>query len=194
MMPGPDHPQAFGPGHPSDPRELPRAGKPPPFPAAPPATATAAPVLHPLDVANALNIVRPTLGDTAGIALYRLLRLVALETIIGRGAAGTAYIAGKKLGISLGLRKLEDFLALCTSLKIGIVKVPVITASRIHVDVYECVTCSGIATVGRTLCHFEGGLIAGAVEFVSKKRTRAQEVTCIGGLGHDSCGFDLEFR
>lgn len=147
--------------------------------------------MQPVDVANAIHVVRPTLGDNAGIVLYRLLRLVALEDIIGRGAAGTAYIAGKKLGISLGLAKIEDFLHLCRTLKIGIIKVPVLTANKIHVDVYECVTCSGLATVGRTLCHFEGGLIAGVVESVLKKRTRAREVTCIGGLGHDACGFDV---
>jgi len=144
-----------------------------------------------VDVANALHIVRPSLGDNAGVALYRLLRLVALEDIIGRGAAGTAYVAGKKLGISLGLTKLEAFLELCSALKVGIIKVPVITASKIHVDVFECVTCSGLATVGRTLCHFEGGLIAGAVETILKKKSRALEITCIGGLGDDACGFDI---
>ena len=66
-----------------------------------------------------------------------------------------------------------------------------ITASKIHVDVFECVTCSGMATVGRTLCHFEGGLIAGAVETILKKKSRALEITCIGGLGDDACGFDI---
>jgi hypothetical protein len=116
---------------------------------------------------------------------------VALEDIIGRGAAGTAYVAGKKMGLALGITKLEQFLELCKTLRIGVIKVPVLTASKIHVDVYECVTCSGLTPVGRTLCHFEGGLIAGVVEAVTKKRARAQEVTCIGGLGHDSCGFDL---
>jgi uncharacterized protein len=147
-----------------------------------------------VDVANALKVVRPTLGDTAGIALYRLLRLVALEDIIGRGAAGTAYLAGKKLGHALNLAKIEDFLEMCKALKIGIIKVPVMSDTRIHVDVYECVTCSGMDRVGRPLCHFEGGMIAGVVESVLKKRTRAQEVTCIGGLGDKSCGFELEFR
>ncbi|HKE20300.1 MAG TPA: V4R domain-containing protein [Kofleriaceae bacterium] len=145
-----------------------------------------------MDVANALSIVRPTLGDNAGVALYRLLRLVALEDIIGRGAAGTAYVAGKKLGNSLGLSKLEQFLELCNTLKIGIIEVPVLTESRIHVDVYECVTCSGMRAVGRTLCHFEAGLIAGVVETVVKKRAKAREVTCIGGLGHDTCGVEVE--
>ena len=150
--------------------------------------------LERVDVGNALSILRPTLGDQAGIGLYRLLRLVALEDIIGRGAAGTAYIAGKKLGNALGLTNLDDFLALCTALKIGVIKVPKLTASAAHVDVYECVTCSGMKPVGRTLCSFEGGLIAGVVESVTKKRTRAREVSCIGGLGHDTCGFDLEME
>jgi len=142
-------------------------------------------------VANALNVERPSLGPDAGVALYRLLRLVALEDIIGRGAAGTAYVAGKKLGLNLGLTSLEGFLELCNTLKVGVIKVPVLTESRIHVDVYECVTCSGLKPVGRVLCHFEGGLIAGAVESILKKRTRAIEVSCIGGLGNDACGFDL---
>jgi predicted hydrocarbon binding protein len=147
-----------------------------------------------VDIGNALKITRPTLGDQAGVALYRLLRLVALEDIIGRGAAGTAYVAGKKLGLNLGMTRLEDFLGLCTALKIGVIEVPVLTPERVHVDVYECITCAGLDTVGRPLCHFEGGLIAGAVETILKKRTRALEVTCIGGLGDKACGFDLVFK
>jgi predicted hydrocarbon binding protein len=144
-----------------------------------------------VEVANALKIARPTLGNDAGVALFRLLRLVALEDIIGRGAAGTAYVAGKKLGLALGITKLENFLELCATLKIGVIKVPVLTASKIHVDVYECVTCSGLSRVGRTLCHLEGGMIAGVVESVTKKKARALEVTCIGGLGDAACGFDV---
>src|SRR5260370_32908080 len=72
-----------------------------------------------VDITNALKIARPSMGDNAGVALYRLLRLVALEDIIGRGAAGTAYVAGKQLGISLRMTKLEGFLALRASLKAG---------------------------------------------------------------------------
>ena len=147
-----------------------------------------------IDVLNALRVDRPSLGPDAGVALYRLLRLVALEDIIGRGAAGTAYVAGKKLGLSLGLTNLDDFLALCTQLKIGVIKVPVMKANKIRVEVFECVTCSGMEPVGRQLCHFEGGLIAGVVETVLKKTIRAHETTCIGGLGHDNCGFDLEIK
>lgn len=145
-----------------------------------------------VDVANALRIVRPSLGDNAGVALYRLLRLVALEDIIGRGAAGTAYVAGKKLGISLGFSKVDELLELCASLKVGVIKVPVANESRVRVEVFECVTCSGMKPVGRALCHFEGGLIAGSLQTIFKQKTRAVETTCIGGLGDDACGFDIE--
>ena len=160
------------------------------------ATASASPVVagekrQAIDVANALQIARPSLGNDAGVALFRLLRLVALEDIIGRGAAGTAYVAGKKLGLALGITKLEDFLTLCAQLKIGVIKVPKLTASKLRVDVYECVTCAGMTRVGRTLCHLEGGMIAGVVESVTKKKARALEVTCIGGLGDEACGFDV---
>ncbi len=147
-----------------------------------------------VEISNALNILRPTLGDQAGIGLYRLLRLVALEDIIGRGASGTAYVAGKKLGLSLGMTKLEDFLELCKQLGIGIIEVPVLERHRIRVNVFECVTCSGMTPVGRTLCHFEGGMVAGAVETVLGRETRAHETTCIGGLGHEACGFDLDVK
>lgn len=146
-----------------------------------------------VDISNAIKIVRPTLGDQAGVALYRLLRLVALEDIIGRGAAGTAYVAGKKLGNSLGLTTLDAFIELCTTLKIGVIDVPILTSQKAQVDVYECITCAGMDTVGRVLCHFEGGLVAGAVETIVKQRTRAKEITCIGGLGDDACGFEILF-
>ena len=145
-----------------------------------------------VDVGNTLQIVRPKLGENAGVALYRLLRLVALEDILGRGAAGAAYLAGKKLRLSLGLTKIEDFLQLCADLNIGIIEVPVATETKVHVDVYECVTCSGLQPVGRSICHFEGGLIAGAVQDITGSKVRAKEITCIGGLGDETCGFDLE--
>jgi predicted hydrocarbon binding protein len=146
-----------------------------------------------VDIKNALSIIRPKLGDRAGVALYRLLRLVALEDIVGRGAGATAYVAGKKLGVNLGLTKLDDFLALCDAISLGIIDVPVMTASRIHVDVYECVTCSGMKPVGRILCHFEAGLVAGVVQTITGKQTKAKEVSCIGGLGHDTCGVEVQF-
>ncbi len=147
-----------------------------------------------ITAANALKIDRPVQGDLTGVGLYRLLRLVALEEILGAGATAVTYYAGKRLGKGLGLETLDDFLKLCEQLKIGTIEVPKMSEERIYVDVYECVTCSGMEPVGRPICHFEGGLIAGAVESITGKRVHATEVTCIGGLGDKSCGFDLELK
>jgi predicted hydrocarbon binding protein len=143
-------------------------------------------------VENALRTDRETLGSVAPIALFRLVRLVAFEEILGRGAAGPAYIAGKRLGRALGLPNLDAFLQLCSDLKIGRIDVPKMDDDAMYVDVYECVTCAGMETVGRKLCAFEGGLIAGVVEGVVKKPVTVSEMTCIGGLGHKSCGFNVK--
>jgi hypothetical protein len=139
-------------------------------------------------------VTRAKLGVTAPVALYRLARLVAFEEILGRGASATAYLAGKRMGQSLGLPDLEAFLKLCTDLSIGIIKVPHMSDTEIKVDVYECVTCSGLTPVGRTLCSFEGGLIAGVVEGIAKAPVSATEVTCIGGLGDETCGFEVKIH
>jgi serine/threonine protein kinase/predicted hydrocarbon binding protein len=158
------------------------------------ALATAPAVQMKLDIASALELARPTLGRGAGLALYRVLRQVALEDSRGRDGDAVCQ-AGKKLGHSLGLTTLEDFLSLCGSLKIGIIRMPVMTDARIHIDIYECATCSGLARHpgGCAMCQFEGGLIAGVLERVVRRNTRVQEVSCIGGLGDEACGFDLEF-
>lgn len=150
--------------------------------------------MEPIQILNALKINRPELGKDTGVGLYRLFRLVAMEDILGSGASAISYYAGKKLGNELGLNTIEEFLALCEDLKIGIVKIPELTKDFIHVDVYECVTCAGMEPVGRTLCSFEGGLIAGAVESITGKKVLAKEVTCIGGFGHETCGFDLTLK
>lgn len=143
-------------------------------------------------VENALRVNRPELGEKAPISLFRLVRFIALEEILSpKGSSAPAYLAGKRLGKALGLPDLESFLKLCSDLSIGIIKVPKISENNLYVDVYECVTCSGLSPVGRTLCSFEGGLIAGVVEGIFKKPTTAKEITCIGGCGNDTCGFEV---
>ncbi len=142
-----------------------------------------------IQINNALNVDRPELGDVTGVGLYRLLRLVALEDILGAGASAVSYYAGKKLGRALPVDSLEAFLDLCKQLRIGVIDVPQLTETQIRVDVRECVTCAGMEPVGRPICHFEGGLIAGVIEALTGKSVRTKEVTCIGGLGDEACGF-----
>lgn len=137
---------------------------------------------NPVEIDNALQVCRPQLGNDVGVGLFRLVRLVALEDILGTGSPAVTYYAGKKLGQRLGISRLEDFIDLCHQLKIGLITVPTLSDELIHVDVHECVTCVGMTPVGRALCHFEGGLIAGAVGAILGKDFHAHEISCIGGL------------
>lgn len=150
--------------------------------------------MEPIEIANALKIDRPELGDKVGLGLYRLLRLVALEDIMGPGASSISYYAGKKLGQKLEFKSIDDLLEFCKQINIGKISVSEIIDNKVHVDVYECATCSGMERVGRPICHFEGGLIAGALEGITHSKVQAKEVTCIGGLGDETCGFDITMK
>jgi len=146
-----------------------------------------------VDVVSALRIARPTLGAEAGVGLYRLLRLVAFDAMTGAEAVATARAAGEKIGRSLGLGKLDDFVALCASLKLGIVEASVVTESSVRVVVRECIACAGAHQAGQAMCHFEGGLVAGAVAAIFRRPAGVRETACQGGCGDDACRFDVEF-
>jgi len=150
--------------------------------------------IDPVSLSNALKIDRPKRGDQVGVGLYRLLRLVALEDILGSGASAITYFSGKKLGQDLPLETMDDFLALCEQLNIGTITTSEMSETHMRIDIHECITCSGLEPVGRPLCHFEGGLIAGAIENITGKSVTAKEVSCIGGLGDETCGYDITLK
>ena len=151
-------------------------------------------MMQPIEIANALKIDRPELGNSVDLGLYRLLRLVALEDILGPGASSISYYAGKKLGQKLDLKSIDELLAFCKQINVGKISLSEIVDNKVHVDVHECATCAGMEPVGRPICHFEGGLIAGALESITKTKVLAKEVTCIGGLGDETCGFDIVMK
>lgn len=142
-------------------------------------------------IENAMRVDRPDYGGSMPIVMFRLLRLVVLEDLFGPAATATGYLAGKKLGQALPVARLEDFLQLCEELRLGRVHVREIAGGHFHVDVEECVTCAGLQPVGRPLCSFESGLIAGAVQRITGQPTHSRETTCIGGLGDATCGFEI---
>jgi predicted hydrocarbon binding protein/tRNA A-37 threonylcarbamoyl transferase component Bud32 len=147
-----------------------------------------------VDVAGALRVARPTLGGDAGVGLYRMLRLVAFDAGSGAEAAATARAAGEKLGRSLGLTTLDGLVAFVASLKLGLVDASVVSESVVRVVVRECAACAGLHARGHAVCHFEGGLLAGAVESIFRHPVRVHETTCIGGHGSDACRFEIEFK
>ncbi|MFN6961053.1 MAG: DUF2507 domain-containing protein [Rhodocyclaceae bacterium] len=138
-----------------------------------------------------MRVERPHYGNDMPIALFRLLRLVVLEDLFGPAATATGYLAGKKLGSTLPLASLDDFLRLCEDMRLGRVSARQIATGHFHVDVEECLTCAGLRPVGRPVCSFESGLIAGALQRITGQAVVSREVTCIGGLGDATCGFEI---
>lgn len=123
--------------------------------------------------------------DVSPIAARRL------GGLFGPAATATGYLAGKKLCQALPLSSLDDFLKLCEDLRIGRVSAREIATKHFHVDVEECLTCAGMQPVGRPICSFESGLIAGALQRITGEHVNSREITCIGGLGDATCGFEI---
>ena len=141
-----------------------------------------------LGIEDVVRTGRLELGNEVSVAVFRVLRHIALEEIIGTGSGGIVYHAGKNIGKALQLETLDDFLDWVEKSKIGI---PEVDGNVVRV--YECVTCSGIPNIGRPVCHFEGGLIAGFLEKMWNKKVLAREVKC-WGLGYEVCEFEIIVR
>ena len=133
------------------------------------------------------HVNRPELGDSIPVSVFRIFRQFSAhygEDILGEKGVRTVFThAGRELGLDIG-RQLytEDLPEYLTRVKkfvydsnIGILKlVENESADDIMVlQLDECVTCSGMPNIGKKICFFEVGLVAGIVEtFTKKKRIR----------------------
>jgi predicted hydrocarbon binding protein len=145
------------------------------------------------EVLSALHVARPSLGQDADVGLYRLLRLAAFDPRAGAEGVVAARTAGETIGRSLGLGALDELTAFCRSLKLGIVDAFMVDAETVRVAVRECIACAGAHPSGQAVCHFEGGLVAGAVAAIFKRQARVREIACLGGCGDEACQFEITF-
>ncbi len=53
---------------------------------------------------------RPKLRDFVAVPVFRVLRHIALEEIMGQGGSGVVYRAGKHIGQNLNFENVDDFL------------------------------------------------------------------------------------
>jgi len=133
---------------------------------------------------------RKELGLNIPVVLFRLIRLTGLGKLLGASSGVALYSVGKTIGESLELKTPEELLKLVKNWKIGIPKVSEMTEHKITVQVFECVTCCGIPNIGEMVCHFEAGLIAGALSKILGKSTKATETKCYG-KGDKVCQFEV---
>lgn len=135
------------------------------------------------------NSNRPVLGNDIPLLVFRVFRHFSagyMEEVLGRGAGVVFQNAGRELGREAGkmlykenaTEYLTDVVQFVRDSKIGILKPVEFTDGRLIVDLDECITCAGMTPIGKRICQFEVGFVAGIVETLTKQRPKAHESLC----------------
>lgn len=157
------------------------------------------------DILNQISKVkRDKLGTEIPILIFRVLRHytnVYASDLLGERASNILFInAGKALGEALGQRLynedlnryLENIAKFVEDEKIGILKITHLDEKKLVVQLDECITCAGMDSIGKRICFFEVGLVAGLVEKYLGKRVIAQETKC-NANGEGTCEVTVNF-
>ena len=144
------------------------------------------------------HVKRPELGDVIPVSVFRVFRQFSAhyaEDILGEKGVRTVFIhAGRELGMDIGrqhytedlteyLSKIKDFVF---ESNIGILKTVLADSEQIIMQLDECVTCAGMPNIGKKICHFEVGIVAGVVQAYLNKNVYAFESKC-NANGDDCC-------
>jgi len=145
---------------------------------------------------------RPILGNDIPILVFRVFRHFSagyVEEVLGRGAAVVFQNGGRDLGREAGAMLLrpdptEYLREVCQFVKdsrIGILHPRELSDKRLVVDLDECITCAGMANIGKRICQFEVGFVAGVAEVLIKKKPKAYETKC-NANGEGTCQVTVE--
>ncbi len=157
-----------------------------------------------LELVGEPEIGRVTLG-TEGVLLFRLLRFglfKELNFISGsKFANGMVYRGGIDIGRALietdNSNNLDQFLTSLAELykesEIGILSVIKKSDEFLVIRMDECISSAGMLNVGRAICYFEAGIIAGALEVFLGSYVDVEEVKC-WGKGDEYCEFEINLR
>ncbi|MHB1000291.1 MAG: ATP-binding protein [Armatimonadota bacterium] len=146
---------------------------------------------HPLDLPQIMNSIRPTLGDSVTIPLYRTIRLLAFREVLGAKISSSILnISGRSIAEKMDIGSIEDLVKILEDFAISRITVEKHTDDQIIISAVECATCSGVPNIGQALCCFEGGFIAGGLQKVTGERYKPVETNC-WGLGDEICRWRL---
>jgi predicted hydrocarbon binding protein len=145
---------------------------------------------------------RPVLGHDIPILVFRVFRHFSaqyVEEVLGRGAAVVFQNGGRELGREAGqmlyradpTEYLREVCQFVRDSRIGILEPRALTSDRLVVDLDECITCAGMSNIGKRICQFEVGFVAGVAEVLVKKKPRAFESKC-NAMGEGTCQVIVE--
>ncbi|EHP89138.1 DUF2507 domain-containing protein [Methanotorris formicicus] len=134
------------------------------------------------------DVDRPTLGRCVDVVLFRVLKFSMLN-YLGFSKNSKIYSAGKSFGKYLKIRSIEEMIEFFKAYNIGILEI--VDENPLKIRIYECIDCSGLPNIGKPVCFFEAGLIAGMLENILGKSVYVTEVKC-HATGHDYCEFKVK--
>ncbi|MBI4858345.1 MAG: sigma 54-interacting transcriptional regulator [Acetobacterium woodii] len=100
------------------------------------------------------------------------------------------YNTAKNVGRSLNVTDYNSLSEKIIELGIGQIVITNMSDEMIVFRLYDCFTCSEMENIGKPLCYFEAGILAGAVSTISKQDMDAVEVKC-NALGDAYCEFEV---
>jgi predicted hydrocarbon binding protein len=133
------------------------------------------------------DVDRPTLGRQADVSLIRALKLSIIK-YLGFNAASKLYFAGQCFGRGIGVKSIDDMKEFFKELGVGILSV--VSEDPLKFRVRECIDCAGLPNLGKPICYFEAGIIAGCLESILDKKVKVVETKCHTN-GDDCCEFDV---
>jgi predicted hydrocarbon binding protein len=145
---------------------------------------------------------RPVLGTDIPLLVFRVFRHFSagyVEEVLGRGAAVVFQNGGRELGKEAGAmlykpdptEYLREVCQFVQDSRIGILHPRELNDKVLVVDLDECITCAGMASIGKRICQFEVGFVAGVTEVLIKKKPKAYETKC-NAAGDSTCQVTVE--
>ena len=144
--------------------------------------------------------IRKALSDNVNIKYPRFI--VHSLQWVSVGYSSALFFGGKKVGKEilapeLKSKDIKDVLkdvgSFFESQGVGKFEIKEITDASITVRIKDSTTSYGMAPVGKPVCFFEAGIIAGIVEGRLGKNVVVNEVLC-GGLGDDVDEFLIKLK
>ena len=136
------------------------------------------------------HVHRPDVGTDIPIVIFRAFRHFSADYVAKMlGDKGAALVfqnsgrdLGREAGASMMSKDLNEYLAAVTQfvydMKLGKLRAEEISNERMIFGLDECITCAGMPNIGKRICHFEVGLVAGIVEAFAGVKVRAFESKC----------------
>ncbi|PKM61218.1 MAG: Fis family transcriptional regulator [Firmicutes bacterium HGW-Firmicutes-4] len=100
------------------------------------------------------------------------------------------YNTAKNVGRSLNVTDYNSLSEKIMELGIGQIVITDMSDEKIVFRLDDCFTCSDMENMGKPVCYFEAGILAGAVSTISNQDMDAVEVRC-NALGDSYCEFEV---